>query len=100
MTRSLSGREVDWRTAPIFCLNAEPAFFGIEAADARGAAVGRAHPFQDFDGGGFSRAIGAEQAEDFTFLDGEADAADGFDGDAAGDVGLEQAFDGDDGFRH
>jgi hypothetical protein len=34
------------------------------------------------------------------FLYGKAKAADSFDGDAARDVGLEQAFDGDDGFRH
>ncbi len=47
----------------------------IEAADAHLAAIRRAQAFQDFHGGRFSRAVRAEQAENFAFLDREADAA-------------------------
>lgn len=59
-----------------------------------------AHAFQDFDGGGLPCAVRAEQAEDFALLNGKAEAADGFNSNAVRDVGFEQAFDGDDGFRH
>jgi hypothetical protein len=49
--------------------------------------------FKDLDGGGFTRAIGAEQAEAFARCDGESQAANGFD---FAIVGLAQitAFDG------
>ena len=48
---------------------------GIEAADANDPAVGRAKSFEDFDGAGFSGAVGAEKAKNLALLDFEADAA-------------------------
>src|SRR5262249_43993538 len=50
-----------------------------EATDGGLAGVGVAEAFEDFDGAGFTRSVRAEEAEDFAFLDGKADAADGFD---------------------
>ena len=69
---------------------------GIETADADAAAIEIAETFEDFDGGGFARAIGAEEAEDFAFVDAEADATDGFE--IA--VTLDEIFDLDDLFGH
>jgi len=69
---------------------------GIETADADAAAVEIAETFEDFDGGGFSGAVGAEEAEDFAFVDAEADATDGFE--IA--VTLDEIFDLDDLFGH
>src|SRR5262249_35964545 len=54
-------------------------FLGIEAADGDRAAVGDAEAFHYLHGAGFAGAVGAEQTEDFAFLDGKADAANGFD---------------------
>ena len=71
-------------------------FLGIESADARDAAIRRAHPFQNFDGGCFARAIRPEQAEHFAFLDGKADAAQRF----HGAVALVEILDLDDWFAH
>ena len=93
---SLSGREVDWRAAPISFLSFSESRCGIEAADADAAAVEIAEAFEDFDGGGFAGAVGAEEAEDFAFVDAEADAADGFE--IA--VALDEIFYLDDGFGH
>jgi len=70
--------------------------FGIAAADDGGAAVGVAKAFEDFDGAGFAGAVGAEKAKDFAFVDGEADAADGFD--VA--VAFEEVFHSNNGFGH
>ena len=47
----------------------------IEAANADVAAVWMAQAFENFDGRGLAGAIGAEQAEYFSFFDAEADAA-------------------------
>jgi len=51
----------------------------IEAANADGPAIGIAQAFEDFDGGGLSRAVGAEQAKDFALVDAEANVAHGLD---------------------
>ncbi len=70
---------MDWSAAPISFLE----FFGLalrieQAADADAAAVEIAEAFENFDRGGFAGAVGAEETEDFAFVDAEADAADGF----------------------
>ena len=49
----------------------------IETANAHGAGIGIAQALQDFDGSGFAGAVRAEQAKDFAFVNGEAEAADG-----------------------
>ena len=92
----MSGREVDCSAAPISFLSSFGVALRIEAADGDAAAVEGAQAFEDFDGGGFAGAVGAEQAEDFAFFDGEADAADGFD--VA--VALDEIFYLQDGFGH
>ncbi len=51
----------------------------VEAADGNAAAVGIAKTFQNFNGSGLACAIRPEQAENFSFFDVEADAANGFD---------------------
>ena len=52
-------------------------FVGVEAEDADVAAGALADAFEDFDGGGFACAVGAEQAEDFAGADFEIDASNG-----------------------
>lgn len=47
----------------------------IEAANAHGAGVWIAQAFKDFHGSGFAGAVGAKQAKDFAFIDGEAEAS-------------------------
>ena len=79
-----------------FLLELRAGLFGIEATDEGGAAIWGAHAFQDFDGGGLTGAIGTEQPENLSLLDGKAEATDGFDG----AIAFEQALNGDDGFRH
>src|SRR5690349_18534511 len=49
----------------------------VEAANGNAAAIQVTEAFEDFDRGGFSRAVWAEQAEDFAFLHVEADSANG-----------------------
>ena len=39
--------------------------------------TGREQPSQHFDGGGFSRAVGAEEAEELSGRDAQVDAVDG-----------------------
>src|ERR1019366_7491764 len=51
----------------------------VQAANAYPAAVRGAQAFENLDGAGFPGAIRAEQAKDFAFVDGKADAAQGFD---------------------
>ena len=53
-------------------------FVGIEAEHAHIAGGALADAFENLDGGGFARAVGTEQAEDFAGLDFEIDAADSF----------------------
>src|ERR1700677_5217896 len=77
-------------------LEAVAALFRIEAADAREAAIRRAHAFQYFHRGGFARAVGAEKAEDFSLFDGKIHAAQS----SYGAVILIKALDLDNGFRH
>ena len=64
------------------------------AEDADLAGSGFEQAFENFDGGGFAGAVGAEQAEAFAFVDLQIEAAQGFD---FGVVGLAQAaaLDGD-----
>jgi len=69
---------------------------GIVAADDRSAAIGVAQTFEDFDSAGFTGTIGAEEAEDFSLVDVETDAADGFD--VA--IALDEIFDSYNGFGH
>jgi hypothetical protein len=83
----LSGREVDCSAAPISCFNSWES--RVETTDRDAAAIEIAQALQDFDSRRFSGPVGAEQAEDFAFLDKEADAADGLD--VA--VALDQVFD-------
>src|SRR5262249_8611822 len=75
-------------------------FFGIalriEAADTDTAAVEIAKAFENFDCGGFSGAVGTEQAKNFALVDVKADAANGFEF----AVALDQIFDLDDLFGH
>ena len=52
-------------------------FLGIKAADRDAAGIGSTQAFEDFHGGGFAGSVGAQQAEDFAFFYGKADAADG-----------------------
>ena len=52
-------------------------FLGIETADGDAAGIGSTQAFEDFHGGGFAGSVGAQQAEDFAFFYGKADAADG-----------------------
>ena len=49
----------------------------IEAANAHAAGVGITQALEDFDGSGFAGAVRAEQAKDFAFVNGEAEAAHG-----------------------
>src|SRR5439155_19531444 len=49
----------------------------VEAADRNAAAIEVAQALKDLDRGGLSCSVRAEQAEDFAFLDVEADTADG-----------------------
>ena len=52
----------------------------IKAANTDNSAIGGPQTLEDLDGTRFPRAIGAEQAEDLTFVDRETDAAKGVDG--------------------
>ena len=54
------------------CLNSSPLFPGSRPQTRDDAAVGRAQPFEDFDGAGLAGAVGPEQAENFAFFDSEA----------------------------
>ena len=69
---------MDCSTAPILLFEFVAAIFRVEPANARHAAIRRAHPFENFDGGRLARAVRPEQAEDFAFFDGKADAAQRF----------------------
>ena len=51
--------------------------FGVAAQHADAAAGAGAQALQNFDGGGFAGAVGAEQAEDFAGAHFEIDALDG-----------------------
>ena len=52
----------------------------IKAANTDDSAIGGPQTLEDLDGTRFPRAIGAEQAEDLTFVDRKTDAAKGVDG--------------------
>jgi len=49
----------------------------VEAANAHGAAIGIAQTLEDFDGGGFAGAIGAEQPKTSPSSNREAESAHG-----------------------
>jgi len=70
---------VDCNAAPISFFSFPEIPLGIQAADRDAAAVEGAQAFENFDRGGFTGAIGAQQTEDFAFFYGETYAADGFD---------------------
>src|SRR5215469_14103604 len=87
MTRSLSGREVDCKAAPISCLS---------ATDSRSGSSPLAQPFQHLYGAGFPGAVGTEKSEDFAFFDGKAYSAHGF----HVAVALDEVLHLKDGIRH
>src|SRR6476661_3733806 len=68
----------------------------VETADRDAATVQIAQALENFDGGCFSGAVGAKQAEDFAFLDGKTYAPHSFD--VA--VKLHEIFDLQDGVSH
>ncbi len=53
-------------------------FLGIEATDRNAPGVGSPQAFEDFYGGGFSGAVGAQETKYFAFLNVETDASHGF----------------------
>ena len=63
-----------------FFLEAIAGLLRIEATDAHRAPIRQSKAFEHFNGAGLAGAVWAEKAEDFTFLDGEAYAANGVDG--------------------
>ena len=87
-TLIFSWRLVAWRQTPTRSLSWRVWTSGSQPEDADAAAGAGAQALEDFDGGGFAGAVGAEQAEDFAGAHFEIDAFDGLER----AVGLFEAF--------